>query len=206
MTPFDKPSRILIATGNKGKVREFAQLLLPLNIELITLADLPSMEEPEETGSTFRENAELKASYYAMQSGMWSMADDSGLEIDHLDGRPGVLSARYGGTGTSYAQKMNLVLEELANATEAERGAQFVSVIALSEPSGSIVINSHGVCRGKIANAPRGSNGFGYDPIFIPVGFGRTFGEMADDEKRSLSHRGKASIQFIRKMTDFTGV
>lgn len=200
------PQRVLIATGNQGKIREFGFLLSPLNIALATLTDFPTIDEPEETGSTFAANAELKASYYAAQTGEWSIADDSGLEIDFLDGRPGVLSARYGGVETSYQEKMQLVLNELRNATKDERGAQFVSVIALADPSGEVRIIAEGICRGVIANGPRGTGGFGYDPLFIPDGFDRTFGEMTDEEKRSLSHRGKASLQFIRKMTDFTGV
>jgi XTP/dITP diphosphohydrolase len=200
------PRRVLIATGNKGKIREFDFLLRPLQIALAALSEFPHIDEPEETGTTFSANAELKASYYAMQTGEWSIADDSGLEIEILDKRPGVLSARYGGVETSYKEKMQLVLSELGDATKDQRGAQFVSVIALADPSGTIRFTAEGVCRGSIADAPRGSNGFGYDPIFIPDGFDRTFGEMSDDEKRSLSHRGKASLQFIRKMSDFTGV
>lgn len=200
------PQRILVASGNKGKLREFESLLRPLQIALATLGEFPSVAEPEETGLTFAANAKLKASYYAMQTREWSIADDSGLEIDFLSGRPGVLSARYGGTETSYSEKMQFVLNELAEATEAQRGAQFVSVIAFADPSGEIRFTAEGICRGSITDGPRGSNGFGYDPIFQPDGFERTFGEMSDDEKRSLSHRGKASIEFIRKMSDFTGV
>jgi len=200
------PQRILIASGNKGKLREFDFLLRPLQIELAALRDFPIIAEPEETGSTFAANAGLKASYYAIQTGEWSIADDSGLEVDFLDGRPGVLSARYGGTETPYSDKMQLLLDELSEAPQVQRGAQFVSVIALADPLGNICFTAEGICRGSIAHHPRGSNGFGYDPIFEPDGFDRTFGEMSDVEKRSLSHRGKASFEFIRKMSDFTGV
>ena len=109
-----------------------------------------------------------------------------------------------------YSEKMTLVLNEMSKAAKfrrgIERGAQFVSVIALADPSGSVCFTAEGVCRGSIVHRPRGSHGFGYDPIFAPAGFDRTFGEMSDDEKRSLSHRGKASFEFIRKMSDFTGV
>ena len=200
------PQRVLIASGNKGKIREFEFLLKPLQIKLATLSEFPSLVEPDETGFTFIENAKLKASYYAIHTGEWSIADDSGLEIHLLDGKPGVLSARYGGFESTYQQKMQLVLDRLAGAPKHERGAQFVSVIALADPSGEIRLTAEGVCRGAIADAPRGNGGFGYDPIFIPRGFGLTFGEMSDVEKRSLSHRGKASFEFIRKMSDFTGV
>ncbi len=200
------PKRILIASGNKGKIREFKFLLRPLKIALADLSEFPSVNEPEETGTTFTANAELKASYYASHTCEWSLADDSGLEIDILDGRPGVLSARYGGIETPYSEKMQLVLKELDRATKEQRRAQFVSVIALADPSGHIRLTAEGVCRGSIVSAPRGSNGFGYDPIFMPEGFNRSFGEMSDEEKRSLSHRGRASFEFIRKMSDFTGV
>jgi XTP/dITP diphosphohydrolase len=200
------PQRLLIASGNKGKLREFEHLLRPLQVALPPLSDFTHVTEPAETGTTFAANAELKASYYAVQTGEWSIADDSGLEIDLLDGRPGVLSARYGGINTPYSQKMQLVLNELSEARKDARGAQFVSVIALADPSGQIRFTAEGICRGSIADAPRGDNGFGYDPIFEPIGFDRTFGEMSDVEKRFLSHRGKASIEFIRKMSDFTGV
>ena len=206
MTEVHVPQRVLVATGNQGKVREFEFLLRPLRIDLLTLAEFPHLAEPEETGSTFTANAELKASYYAIETGEWSIADDSGLEVDRLDGRPGVLSARYGGIGTPYLDKMQLMLNELRDTVTADRGAQFVSVIALADPTGLIRLTAEGICRGSIAEAPRGDNGFGYDPVFIPEGFERTFGEMSDDEKRSLSHRGKASKEFFRKMSDFTGV
>lgn len=200
------PQRILIASGNKGKIREFEFLLRPLQIVLASLSEFPHLTEPEETGTTFAANAALKASYYAVRTSEWSIADDSGLEIDLLDGRPGVLSARYGGIETPYSEKMQLVLKELDAATKDQRGARFVSVIALADPTGEVRFSAEGVCRGSIVDSPRGSNGFGYDPIFQPEGFDLTFGEMSDDEKRSLSHRGRASIEFIRKMSDFTGV
>lgn len=206
MTLTALPKRILIASGNRGKIREFEFLLRPLQIALTTLSESPHINEPQETGSTFTANAGLKASYYAIHTGEWSIADDSGLEIDLLGGRPGVLSARYGGAATPYQEKMQLVLKELRAMAKDERGAQFVSVIALADPSGNIRLTAEGICRGSIADSPRGNHGFGYDPIFLPDGFDRTFGEMSDDEKRSLSHRGKASFEFIRKMSDFTGV
>ncbi|MEQ1763889.1 MAG: RdgB/HAM1 family non-canonical purine NTP pyrophosphatase [Pyrinomonadaceae bacterium] len=200
------PKRILLASGNKGKLREFEFLLRPLQIALVTLGEFPHVAEPEEIGATFTANAELKASYYAIGTGEWSIADDSGLEIDLLEGKPGVHSARYGGIETPYSEKMQQVLNELRDAAKVERGAQFVSVIALADPSGNIHFTAEGICRGSITEGPRGSHGFGYDPIFVPDGFDHTFGEMSDNEKRSLSHRGKASFEFIRKMSDFTGV
>lgn len=206
MDHFYHLNRIIIATGNQGKIAEFDRLLRPIGIELLTLSHVPRISEPEETGATFRENAELKAAYYARETGEWSMADDSGLMVDRIGGRPGVMSARYGGVGTPYFQKMTLLLNELADFSDADRSAQFLSFIALADPSGSIRVSAEGICRGRIAYSPRGMNGFGYDPIFVPDGFTRTFGEMSDDEKSSLSHRAKAANQFIRKMSEFTGV
>ena len=181
-------------------------LLRPIGIKFLTLRDVPRIPEPEEIGSTFRENAELKAAYYARETGEWSMADDSGLMVDQLGGRPGILSARYGGVDTSYADKMTLLLNELQDLPELNRSAQFMSYLALADPSGGIRVGAEGICRGRIADSPRGTNGFGYDPIFLPDGFTRTFGEMTDEEKSSLSHRSRAAIQFIRKMSEFTGV
>ena len=206
MEYFHRPDRVIIATGNKGKIAELQGLLRPIGIKLLTLGDVPQIPEPEETGSTFRENAELKAAYYARETGEWSMADDSGLMVDHLGGRPGVLSARYGGVDTPYAHKMTLLLNELLGLPELNRSAQFMSYLALADPSGSIRVGAEGICRGRIADSPRGTNGFGYDPIFLPDGFTRTFGEMTDEEKSSLSHRSRAAVQFIRKMSEFTGV
>jgi len=198
--------RLLIATGNKGKVAELADLLRPVGRPLVTLADFPTIVAPEETGTTFADNAAIKAVYYAQAFGEWVIADDSGLEIDHLDGAPGVYSARFGGTDSSYEEKMALVLSGLNNVDDRSRTARFVCVVKVADSVGNIVIAAGGICEGLIAHAPRGTNGFGYDPIFIPDGFDRTFGELSDEEKRSISHRGKASADLIRKMLDFTGV
>ena len=200
------PQRLIIATGNSGKLREFKDLLAPLDIPLLSLGEIGSISEPDETGATFAENAAIKASSYALQTGEWVIADDSGLEIDHLHGAPGVHSARFGGAASGYDEKMRLILKQLNNVGVTNRGARFVSVVALAKPTGEIAIMADGTCPGVIGTAPRGTNGFGYDPIFIPDGFDRTFGEMSDDEKRVLSHRGKASKAFIRQMLDFTGL
>lgn len=201
--PFE---RLLIATGNKGKIAEFTDLLAPLDLPLITLADVSRIHEPQETGATFDENAAIKASAYARAAGEWTIADDSGLEIDFLDGEPGVYSARFGGSGSSYQEKMDLVLQKLQAAKGKERSARFVCVIKVADPMGKIAITAEGVCEGTIATDQRGSNGFGYDPIFIPAGYDMTFGELNDAQKRSISHRAKASADLIRRMLDFTGV
>lgn len=198
--------RLLIATGNEGKIAELRDLLRPLGSSLITLSDIPDITGPEETGTTFEDNASIKAISYAIASGEWTIADDSGLEIDFLDGAPGVYSARFGGEDSSYHEKMALVLSKLSDANDNERTARFVCVIKVADPNGNIIISAEGVCGGSLAHSPRGTNGFGYDPIFIPNGYDQTFGELTDAEKRSISHRGKASADLIRKMLDFTGV
>jgi XTP/dITP diphosphohydrolase len=207
---------LLIATSNKGKVTEIASLLEGLDCRAIGLEDLPQVPPPvEETGTTFVENAIIKADYYHAASGLLTLADDSGLEVDALDGRPGVYSARYGGEGLSSDQQIALLLEEMKNAPEEKRTARFVCVVALVGAAGAtsgkrnlvwhldgaLVDSSvrprirqtfEGRCEGRIALAPRGAGGFGYDPIFIDAELGRTFAELSPEEKSSRSHRGKA--------------
>ena len=207
---------LLIATSNKGKVAEIASLLEGLDCRVIGLEDLPQVPPPvEETGTTFVENALIKADYYHAASGLLTLADDSGLEVDALDGRPGVYSARYGGEGLSGAKQIALLLEEMKDTPEEKRTARFVCAVALvgvagktsdkREPArrldGALVDSPvrpqirqtfEGQCEGRIAYAPRGAGGFGYDPIFIDVELGRTFAELSPGEKSSRSHRGKA--------------
>jgi XTP/dITP diphosphohydrolase len=213
---------LLIATSNKGKVTEIASLLEGLDCRVIGLEDLPQIPPPvEETGTTFVENALIKADYYHALTGLFTLADDSGLEVDALDGQPGVYSARYGGEGASSAQQIAMLLEEMKDAAEEKRTARFVCVVALvgsagetsdersyaRPPDGVLVEKAvrspirqtfEGRCEGKIALAPRGSGGFGYDPIFIDTELGRTFAEISPTEKASRSHRGKALRAAIR--------
>jgi XTP/dITP diphosphohydrolase len=218
---------LLIATSNKGKVTEIASLLEGLDCRAIGLEDLPQVPPPvEETGTTFVENAIIKADYYHAASGLLTLADDSGLEVDALDGRPGVYSARYGGEGLSSDQQIALLLEEMKNAPEEKRTARFVCVVALVGAAGAtsgkrnlvwhldgaLVDSSvrprirqtfEGRCEGRIALAPRGAGGFGYDPIFIDAELGRTFAELSPEEKSSRSHRGKAlraAIRYIKTL------
>ena len=195
--------RIVIATTNNGKTREYRELLKATEIELVGLDAFPPLREPAEDGATFRENAEFKARSYAEQVGEWVLADDSGLEVAALNGAPGVHSARFGGD-VGYPEKIALLLEEIKDA--ADRSARFVCVISIARADGSAAATAVGECKGSIALEPSGSNGFGYDPVFIPEGFDRTFGEMSDAEKRSLSHRARAADEIIRKMLDFIGV
>ena len=196
--------QLIIATTNKGKLREYEDLLVGLDVRLEGLDAFEGLAKPVEDGDSFVVNAEIKAREYARQTGEWVLADDSGLEVSALSGAPGVNSARFGGADSDYAQKMNLIINSLS--TAGNRSARFVCVIAVARPDGSIAATSLGECRGTIAEAPRGTNGFGYDPLFIPEGSIRTFGEMTDAEKQSLSHRAHAVEEIIRKMLDFIGV
>ncbi|PPS45063.1 RdgB/HAM1 family non-canonical purine NTP pyrophosphatase [Chroococcidiopsis sp. TS-821] len=179
-----QPNLLVVATSNPGKLREMQAYLVGLGWELILK---PEALEVEETGSTFVENACLKASTVAKATGQWAIADDSGLAIDALNGAPGVYSARYGQTD---ADRIQRVLTELENA--ANRQAEFVCAIAIARPDGEIALQTQGTCRGEILFAPRGSGGFGYDPIFYVPSHNMTFAEMPPEVKQQVSHRGQA--------------
>ena len=182
--------RLLIGTGNPGKQREYRELLSGLDFELVSPEDLdPVPAEPEEDGATFAENATHKARVYAVASGLRTVADDSGLEVDALRGAPGLRSRRFFGDDAS-AEERNARLLALLEGVEA-RGARFVCVTALASPDGRVDLFD-GEVRGEIALAPRGANGFGYDPLFIVAGDGRTMAELPHDEKHRISHRGLA--------------
>jgi XTP/dITP diphosphohydrolase len=179
---------LVVATGNPGKLVEFRELLGGLDLELRSLAEL-GLPSPEETGTTFEENAALKARAAAAASKAWALADDSGLCVDALGGAPGLHSARY--ADTDEARRARL-LRELARAPEGRRGAHFFCAAALCSPDGRL-FRAEGRVDGSIAFAPRGTNGFGYDPLFLPVETpGRTLAELASSEKNRLSHRGRA--------------
>jgi XTP/dITP diphosphohydrolase len=188
---------LLIATTNTGKVREIRRVLAPLSIQLKTLADLPPIEEPEETGRTFAANARLKANYYASLTGLPTVAEDSGLVIDALDGRPGVESARY--PGATYAEKFARLYRELAPFPRPWTARFVCSLAYMGAPQGgtpTLLFSCEGRVEGEIAPAPQGEHGFGYDPIFCYPPYGRTLGEVTDDEKLAVSHRGAAFRQF----------
>ena len=197
MLPSVIMKRILLATDNPGKITELRSMIAELPIEVCCLADFNTVSEVEETGATFAENARLKAIGYALQTGLTSLADDSGLVVEALDGRPGVLSARYGGVGTSFENKMKMLLDELEKADSADRSAQFSCAIAISDENGRILFESEGICRGRIALSPMGCGGFGYDPIFIPDGHDATFGELSGAIKQNISHRALAFSEII---------
>jgi XTP/dITP diphosphohydrolase len=183
-------TRLLIATTNRGKAREIAEILSSASVELATLADYPPILPPDENSTTFAGNARTKALYYAAKSGALTVADDSGLEIDALGGRPGVESARFGGIGAPYPDKFRLIHAALGTKPEASRVARFVCALALAKDA-SIVFEARGVVSGEIASEPRGTGGFGYDPIFFYPPFGCTFAE-AGERKAAISHRGQA--------------
>ena len=181
--------KLLVATTNAGKVREIAGILEGLPLELVTLEAFPALAEPEETGSTFAENARLKALYYHHATGLPSVADDSGLEIAALDNAPGVHSARW--EGSDYAVKFRKIYELLDARGARGSAARFVCRLALAD-KGRIVFEAEGVIEGRIADEPRGEHGFGYDPIFFYPPLGRTSAELELHEKAEVSHRGKA--------------
>jgi XTP/dITP diphosphohydrolase len=182
--------RLLIATTNQGKIREIRELLAGVAVEISVLADRPPIETPDEVGRTFEDNARAKALYYAARSGMPTVAEDSGLEIDALDGAPGVESARYGGANTTYPQKFELIYDSLRARGVAGSTARFVCAVALADGAG-VRFEARGTIEGKIALEPRGTGGFGYDPIFFYPPFGCTLAE-AGPRKAEVSHRAKA--------------
>ena len=186
--PLSPVNVLLFATTNAGKVREVRHVLDGVPLTIVTLANLPAIEEPVESGRSCAENALLKARYYASAAGIATVAEDSGLFIDALDGRPGVHSARY--PGETYPDKFVNLYRELA-AHPRPWTARYICAAALVD-AGRRVFECEAVVEGEIAPEPRGSNGFGYDPIFFYPPYGRTFGEVTDEEKLVVAHRGKA--------------
>jgi XTP/dITP diphosphohydrolase len=196
------PDKILIATTNQGKVQEIRNLVKGLPALFLSLSEVPDIPEVLEDGTTFEENALKKAREMAYSTGIVTLADDSGLCVDALDGRPGVHSARYAGEDASDEEKYLRVLEEMQDVPDSERSARFVCAVALVAPDGEEKL-FRGVCEGRITREPRGSSGFGYDPIFYFEEAGCTFAEMDGESKNRVSHRGRALKQFadfLRKL------
>ena len=186
--------KLLIATNNPGKVREYEELLetLPAAVEITYPAQQGLALEVEESGETFEENARLKALAFAQASGLLTLADDSGLEVDALDGAPGVRSARYAGPDANDVDRYRKLLGALAGVPADRRSARFRCVVALAQPDGTIH-TADGTCEGEIGHEPRGTHGFGYDPVFVVDGYGdRTMAELAAEIKNRISHRGRA--------------
>jgi XTP/dITP diphosphohydrolase len=193
-------AELLVATNNAGKVVELSQLLSGFPLRLRLLGEFPDIDEAEETGETFAENATIKALHYSARSGLLTLSDDSGLAVDALGGAPGVYSARYAGREATYAERISKLLAELDATGDEERCARFVCVIAVADPSDGALHTFEGTCAGRIARAPRGTGGFGYDPLFIPDGHDRTFGELPAEVKHTLSHRARALEQAVRHL------
>lgn len=193
---------LLIATKNGNKIKELKKILADLPVQLRSLNEFPGMIEPKETGATYTENSCLKARFYALQTGLRAVADDSGLEVEILKGAPGVYSARYAGENASSTERIEKLLKELSETKDKNRRARFVCAMAIANESGEIEFTAEGVCDGIIAQATSGKSGFGYDPIFIPDGFSATFGELSGEVKQQISHRARASskiIQYLRR-------
>jgi XTP/dITP diphosphohydrolase len=199
---------LLIGTGNPGKLREYRQLLDSIPFNILGLDDVGLGDvEIDESGETLEANATLKARAYARARGLLALADDTGLMVDALDGRPGIQAARYAGPGASDADRRRKLLREMAQVIEADRSARFECVIALANPDDDSVITVTGVCRGQIVQQESrgGQQGFGYDAVFIPTGYDITFAELGPEEKNRISHRGQAAQQMQAILQQMTG-
>ena len=186
---------LLLGTRNVGKLREIEIILGNIPWPIRSLREFPNVDVAAEPADTYSENAILKAQFYARETGLCALADDSGLEVEALGGAPGVYSARYAGAGASDADRRSLLLSELASVPAESRNARFVCVVAIAMPDGTLLNVSEGLCNGKITFAPRGEGGFGYDPLFVPDGFNQTFAELPDSIKNRISHRARALLK-----------
>ncbi len=196
--------KLLLATKNKHKVEEMRALLSDLaQVEVVSAADFPGVEEPEETGETFEDNARLKARYYAEATGLTALADDSGLVVDGLGGRPGVMSSRY---GADDAARIARLLEELRDTPDAQRTARFECAMVLVRPGAAgDAAATRGTLEGSIAREARGTNGFGYDPVFHLPARGLRLAELSSEEKNAVSHRGNALREMVKALRDMVG-
>ena len=188
--------KLLLATNNKGKSREYKTLLTGIPFRLVTMAEEGITTEVEESAETFEENAGLKATVLAAESGLISLADDSGLEVDALGGEPGAMSHRYAGEGASDSDRVAFLLSRMRGIPEGKRTASFRCVIAIATPAGEVKF-CHGECRGIITFEPRGEQNFGYDPVFYVPSLGKTMAELSLEEKNSVSHRGDAARKAV---------
>ena len=194
--------KIVLATGNQHKLREFQQILATDTLKIVPQSTFPGCPEVVDDGSSFEENALKKAREIAAHSGCIAMADDSGLEVDAIEGAPGIYSARYAGEPSSDNRNIALLLESMRHVDTAQRGAQFACVIAVVTPEGRELI-AQGLCRGLITTQPIGSDGFGYDPVFLHEPSNRTFAQLSSVEKNSISHRGCAVRNLRELLPDF---
>jgi len=193
---------LLLGSSNPGKLREMRQLLAGMPYRVLGPADVGLRDAPEETGTTFMENAILKARHYAEKSGLLAVADDSGLSVEALGGGPGLYSSRFGGEGATDEERNRLLLDRLAGLPPERRGARFTSAVAAAG-DGRVLFQAEENVEGRIVEAPRGGNGFGYDPVFFYPPFEKTFGEVSGEEKDRVSHRGKSFArlrEFLRSL------
>lgn len=195
--------KIVIATSNPGKLVEVVSILEGLPFKLLSLDDFTDVIAVEESGSTFAENAIRKAQEYATQTGHWSIADDSGLEVDALGGAPGVISARFAGEGVNDAERVSFLLSCMESIPEEKRTGRFCCTIAVADSRGDMMYLANGACEGRIGFNPRGCHGFGYDSIFSPNGHSLTFAEMESGLKNQLSHRALALMKVRHYLVDF---
>ena len=182
---------LLLATRNQGKKQEMQQILGDMMLQIITLADIEELPEVIEDGTTFAENAIKKAVQTSLASGYVTLADDSGLAVDALGGRPGIYSARFAGAGADDNKNNEKLLSMLQEVKMEQRMARFVCAIAISDPDGTVSVVT-GECEGIIAQEGKGTGGFGYDPLFVPLGYSKSFAELTPEEKNAISHRAKA--------------
>jgi XTP/dITP diphosphohydrolase len=192
--------KFIVATFNRDKAAELHALLALPGVELAALADWPGAVSPEETGATLLENARIKARAAAAVTGLPAIADDTGLEVDALNGAPGVHAARYAGPDAKYADNVAKLLRELAGVPAERRTARFRTVCVAAWPDGTELC-ADGVLQGTITEVPRGTNGFGYDPVFVPKGETRTYAELTDAEKNAISHRARA-VKVLARLLD----
>jgi XTP/dITP diphosphohydrolase len=193
--------KLLLATRNRNKVVEIQQALEATDWQMVILSDIPNAPDVEEDGATFEQNALKKARSAARVSKLWTLAEDSGLEIDALGGEPGVKSARYAGEGASDADRIRKVLDQLSSVPDERRTARFRCVMCIIDPAGNENC-FEGRCEGRIAAQPRGSSGFGYDPVFVPDGYDKTFAELGLGVKGKISHRARAMQQVIEYLRE----
>lgn len=203
MTSAATRRRIVLATRNAHKVAEIGRILTAagVDVDLVPVSEFGHVDDVAETGLTFAENAALKARVVAKQTGLPVVADDSGLTVDALGGMPGVFSARWAGRHGDDVANLELVLSQLADIPDENMGAAFVAVAALALPSGAVILEE-GRVPGRLVRKPRGSGGFGYDPIFVPDGHVRTLAEMSAGEKDAISHRGRAIRALATKLPE----
>ncbi|MFT8362995.1 MAG: XTP/dITP diphosphatase [Sporolactobacillus sp.] len=197
-------TQLVIASNNRGKIKEIKALLAPFAVTVCSLKDIDLVSDVEETGTTFRENAALKAEAVAAKTGGWVLADDSGLCVDALDGAPGIYSARYSGAAKNDARNIDKLLAALTTVADGARQAHFICTLALAHPNQSTRF-IEGRCDGMITRSRRGTIGFGYDPIFLIPELGQTFAEMSDSDKNAISHRGRALRQLAEHWQEWTG-